>query len=231
MPIFDSIEQISNHGSVQGIIPRFFTQMNDMMTFAYGDEDGKKRSALQFQLVITDFTSFYDLFEEIKETFDTYKKGVQSGEFCKTDSQGVLQINRIKENKLNQLIKDFFIRGRLLLNNWAKSKVIDNELFKLNDLVIVKDSNFIKNSKSQLEKDEISRYENVYNAISKARNEFLTEFNQVRADYEHSNFKLPKFQIGIENDIIQFAEPKLLGHNLMSVIDYFYGSILNFVEI
>lgn len=230
-PLYNRIELISNHGPEQGIVIRFFLQMQEIAEYAFLDEKERNNRVWKYMnVVITDFTAFYDLYQEINEIFENYRKGVLNGEYIKIDERGIITTNRSLELKLKTKIKDFFIQGRILINNWAKSKAIDDDFFCLNDLLIVKDSNFLKNKKNLLEKDELCRYEYLFILIENSRNGFLKEFNQIRADIEHQNFNISSFKLDLKNGQIIFEQPKLYEKDLMKLLEYYFTSLFDFIE-
>ncbi len=230
-PFFSRIELVSNHGTDQGVTSQFFLQMQKMSEFAFSDENERNsRIGKYMNVVFPDFEVFYNLYHEINEIFNNYQKGILNGEFFTIDERGTITIDRSLEINLKTKIKDFFIKGRILINNWAKSKAIDDDFFCLNDLLIVNDSNFLKNKKILIEKDELKRYDYLFNLIEKSRNEFLTEFNQIRADIEHQNFTIPNFIIDYKKGKILFKQPKLRERNLIELLEHFYSSLFDFIE-
>jgi hypothetical protein len=230
-PIYNRIEKISNHGVEQGITTRFFLQMQKMSEYSFIDIDERNyRMGKYMNVVISDFTAFYDLKQEICDIFENYRTGILSGDFIKKDERGIVTINRSLETKLKLRIKDFFIQGRIVINNWAKSGAIDDDFFILNDLLIVKDSNFMKNKNALLDKDKIRRYEYLFEIIELSRAQFLTGFNQIRADIEHKNFEIPNFRNDYIDEQIVFQQPKIFEKDLMELIDYYYNSIFELIE-
>lgn len=97
-------------------------------------------------------------------------------------------------------------------------------------MLIVKDANFIKNKNALLGKDKIRRYEHLFEIIELARNEFLTSFNQIRAEIEHQNFVIPNFRLDFIDNKIVFEQPKLYDKDLMELLDYYYNSLFEFIE-
>ncbi len=230
-PLYDRIEFISSHGSEQGIVTRFFLQIKELANQAFLNENDRHLHLGQYMnVVLTDFTTFYDLYNELKQSFEEFQKGILNGELFKIDERGVAKIDRSLEFKIQTKIKEFFIKGRILLNNLAKSKVIDDEYFCLNDLIIVKDTNFKTNKLKFLAKDKLKRYEYLFDMIEYSRKNFLTTFNQIRADIEHDHFIIPRFKISFLNQNILFEQPMLKERVIMSQIDYYYNSILDFIE-
>lgn len=61
-PIYNRIERISNHGIEQGIVTRFYLQMQKMAEYAFIDENERNnRIGKYMNIVVSDFTAFYDL--------------------------------------------------------------------------------------------------------------------------------------------------------------------------
>ncbi len=230
--IFSKIEYLSNHGTDQGIIPRFYLQIAEIGELYFKDDKERDSKLGKYMLVvINDFTTFYDLFKEIETVYSEYIKGLESKEYYKFDGDNKIPtIDRTKELLLYSKIKNFFVQGRILINNWAKSGLVDDEFISLNNLLIVKDSNFIDKKKEYLNNDKSRNYEYLYNLIEKARNNFLKDFNQIRADIEHQNYSFDKFDIKCENDKIIVNQPNLIGKPLMDKIKFFYEEIFELVE-
>lgn len=230
-PLYDRIEFISSHGPEQGIITRFFLQIKELANQAFINENDRHRHLDQYMIVVlNDFTTFYDLYQELKETFDEFQKGILIGDLYKIDERGVATIDCSLEFKIHTKIKEFFIKGRILLNNLAKSKVIDDEYFCLNELIIVKDVNFKTNKLKFLEKDKLKRYEYLFDIVEYSRNNFLSTFNQIRADIEHDHFEIPRFKISFLNKSVIFEQPMLKEREIMSQLDFYYNSIFDFIE-
>ena len=158
--MFEGFQTISHHGSSQGITTRFIFQMLDLGRFAFTDKrqfDNKFQPF--FDVVINDFTHFYDLYHEIINLYNDYNQGLRDGRYIKFDERGVFTIDRENEIILSSKIKTFFINGRIVIQNWSNSKVIDDDYFELNKLLIVKEHNFKKNRELLLSKDSSNRYE------------------------------------------------------------------------
>jgi hypothetical protein len=78
--LFKGSETTSNHGTIQGIIPRFFLQMADMAKSAIPPEgEQAKKFEHFFEYNISDFTDFYDIFHEIKSIYIDYVDGLYDG--------------------------------------------------------------------------------------------------------------------------------------------------------
>jgi hypothetical protein len=112
----------------------------------------------------------------------------------------------------------------------VKSQVIDDGYIVLNELLLVKDENFKKNKDRFLNmRTEIS-YEILFRIIEDARQEFLNNFIQIRADFEHKNLQIPKFQVSDKNNKTEIIEPMFGKERLIEVIEFFYNRTLNFIE-
>lgn len=156
---------------------------------------------------VSDFTDFYDLFQDIKTLYIEYLDGLKSGKYYSVDENGSYHHDRTQELILKKKIKDIFISGRLLINNFAKTGIIDDNKIVLNDLLIVNDKNFHKNKSRFLENKEGISYEILFQIIEDSRNEFLNIFNQIRADIEHNNLQIGKFLVEKEKGEIKIKEP------------------------
>jgi len=229
-PLYTRINKLNNHGTKQGIIPRFVLQILDLEDKAFMPIGRLKKSYKYVNVVCSDFTSFYDLNQEIKIKRNEFHKRLISKEIVEIQENGVLSIDRTIETLLLQNVKDFFIKGRILLNNWAKSEVITDDFFDLKNLLIVKDSNFITNSNKYLSLDEHSRYEYLFKLIENGRIQFLNRFNSIRAKIEHEDLTLNYSRIEFINDEIIIFEPLLDNAAMYELVDFFYENILNLIE-
>ena len=225
-----SIYKLNSHGTEQGIIPRFVLQMLELEEKAFMPIGRLKKSYKYVNVASSDFTSFYDLNQEIKIKRSEFYKKLISQEIVETQQNGVLSIDRTIETSLLQNVKDFFIKGRILINNWARSEVITDEYFDLKNLLIVKDSNFINNAKHYLSLDEHRRYEYLFKLIENGRKQFLSRFNNIRARIEHENFQLYYSRIELINDEIKIFEPLLDNEPMYELVDFFYENILDLIE-
>lgn len=231
-PLFKGIETTSNHGTIQGIIPRFFLQMDEMAKIALpSKEERDKKFGHFFKNNISDFTDFYDTFHDIKSLYNDYVDGLKDGRYYSIDDRGSFNHDRSEEFILKKKIREFYIYGRLLLNNFAKSHIIDDDYIVLNDLLLVNDNNFERNKDKFLKMETEVSYKILFKIIQDARKEFLTDFNQIRADFEHRNIQIPKFQVKVNNDKVEIIEPMFDKHKLIDVIEFFYNRMLDFIEL
>jgi len=219
---FKGYSTFSNHGTSQGIIQRFYLQMVDMAQFAFDKEGIEERLNDFLNKNISDFTEFYDLFTELKSVYIDYKDGLKNGKYYSLDDKISFRHNRSNELVLKKKIKDFFIQGRLVINNFGKSGVINDGEFILSNFLIVKDSNFETNKLSCLNNPEGNKYRILIEILEEAREDFLSEFIQARADFEHQNLQIEDFKVEIINNQIEVIEPSLNNANLISKIEYFF---------
>lgn len=229
--LFKGYATFSNHGTSQGIIPRFYLQMIDMAQFAFDKEGVEERLQNFLDKNISDFTDFYDLFNELKSLYIDYRDGLKNGKYYSIDNKGSFRHDRSNELTLKKKIKDFFIQGRLVVYNFGKSGVINDGEFILNNFLIVKDGNFQKSKQSCIDSPAGNKYKLLIEIIEKAREDFLSEFNQIRADFEHQNLQIEDFKVQVLNDQIEVVEPTLGGMNLLSKIEYFYEQTLDLIEV
>ena len=232
MPLFERIEYGSGHGTMQGIYPRFYLQIHEI-----ADHCGKTKEEFDKifgeyrEKVMPDITNFYDLFHQIDDQYKKYNDGLRNEIYFSKDKQGTYNHDRKLEFQLINQIKDFFIKGRILLNNLSKSPILKDDLFNLELLLIVKDNNFIKNKNQLLDKDPLRRYEKLFEIVEDARAGFLNEFNQIRAEIEHNNFTINRFVIEILNGEIKVIEPCLGNDLLINKINFYYHQILRTIEL
>jgi hypothetical protein len=188
--LFQGYSTFSNHGTSQGIIPRFYLQMVDMAQFAFDKKSVEEKLQNFLYNNISDLTDFYDVFTELKSIYLDYREGLKSGKYYSLDDKGSFRHNRRSELVLKKKVKDFFIQGRLMIYNFGKSGVIDDKEFILNNFLIVNDKNFEKNKRNCLNSSVGKKYEILLRIIEKARKDFLTSFNQIRADFDIKTCKL-----------------------------------------
>ena len=112
-PYITGIYKLNEHGIKQGIIPRFVLQMLRLEEAASFPTNSPKKSYKYINVVCSEFTSFYDLHEEIIKKRKEYYKKLQSKEIIEFQQSEVLSIDRTIETSLLQNAKDFFIKGRI----------------------------------------------------------------------------------------------------------------------
>ena len=229
-PLYPSINKINNHCIHQGIIPRFILQMLELERIAFMPVGSIKKSYKYVKVASSDFTSFYDLNQEIKIKRKEFIEKIFSREIIEIQKNGTLSIDRTIETHLLEKVKDFFIKGRILVNNWAKSDVVSDEFVDLKNLLIVKDTNFITNTNHYLSLDKHRRYECIFEIIEDGRAQFLSRFNNIRARIEHDDLILNYSRIELINDEIRIFEPLLDNSAMYELVELFYENILNFIE-
>ena len=229
--IIKGYSTLSNHGTSQGIIPRFYLQMRDMAQFAIDKNDLENRFAKFMQKNIPDLTDFYDLFNEIKDIYTDYREGLQNGKYYSLNEKTAFHHDRSKEIILKRKIKDFFILGRLVVFNFGKSEIINDGNFILDNFFFVKDSNFEKNKLDYLENKSEIDYSILIEIIEKSRASFLTAFNQIRADFEHKNLQVDDFGVRFIDGKVEIVEPTFGHSNLLTEMEISYEKILDLIEI
>jgi hypothetical protein len=139
--LFQGYSTFSNHGTSQGIIPRFYLQMVDMAKFALDQEALSEKLQQFLDTNISDFTEFYDIYIELRETYIDYREGLTNRKYYSIDERGAFRHDRSKELILKKKTKDFFIQGRLVVYNFGKSGVIDDK-----ELGCISNFRFCKNT-------------------------------------------------------------------------------------
>lgn len=232
MKLFERIEYGSGHGTSQGIYPRFYLQIQEIANYSGIEKEKRDKIFAEYhEKVFPDITHFYDIYHEIELEYKKYHDGLLDGTYFKRDAQGTYIHDRAKEFDLGNKFMDFFIKGRILLNNLSKSDIIKDDHFNIRQLLIVKDLNFEQNKNAQLEGDPLRRYTPMFEILENARKDFLQEFNQVRADIEHNNFKVNRFVVETNSDVITIIEPVLNDDLIINKIEFFYTNILRAIEL
>ncbi len=231
-PYYSSIEKISNHGLEQGIVPRFIFQLQKNYNFAFlNDNDRDFKFGTYINVVIKDLIPLYDLLQEIKRTHLEYKTTQLDGKHISINGNGVLNTDRTLEREIKEKVKTFFINGKILINDWSKCAIFDNDLFCLKKLLFVPDNIFNKNKLMLLEKDSDRNYEFLFDIIENARTIFLGEFIKIRNDIEHNDFILPNYYLNIIDGKILFEEPVLKGRNLIDALSFYFAYICELIEV
>lgn len=227
--IFSKIETTSNHGTEQGIIPRFEIQMIELYRIAItNSKEYEFNKFINYTIVVVpEITHLYDIHLSLVQKFDIYKDGMISGEFSKIQC-GIPYFDRSIELEIIDLIKDFFIRGRILLENFRKSQIIDDNYFCLDKLLMVNEKNFQKNKQDQKALIPDKRYDILYDLIENSRQRFLNDFNDIRVGFEHNQAIIDKFDFDFNKKIV--IEPILNKMKLSLAIDFYYDSILDMIE-
>jgi hypothetical protein len=112
----------------------------------------------------------------------------------------------------------------------GESEIITDNYFDLNKLLLVNDKNYILNKKELISKSPDYRYNCLFNLIEKARTEFLSDFNNIRVNFEHNQLLLDKYEVILEGNSKKIIEPKLGNKNLSFAINYYYENILELIE-
>ncbi|GHT38836.1 hypothetical protein FACS189437_00620 [Bacteroidia bacterium] len=234
-PIYNRIEKLNNHGIEQGVVPRFILQISEMQnnTFIFKtEEERNQKVGLYTNIIVNHLCPLYDLYQEILFLNSDYKENVLNGSYISIDERGIITTDRIIEEKIKNSIKVFFINGKILINTWADSHVVDDGLFCLSKLLFVKDKDFRKQKETYNTQDSKDRkYSYIFEIIENARNMFLKQFTNIRNDIEHHNFIIPNYLLNIENGIIIFEEPTLEGKRLVQLVGFYYNYICELIEL
>lgn len=227
--MFGRMETLSNHGTAQGIIPRFNSQMDAMVEMAFGEERKKLHFDFLFNNMV-DFTDFYDIHLLIHTTYDNYIAGLRSGEYFSPENVKSKIHDRSLEIELAKHTKSFFIQGKQLLNNFAKSGLIDDGALKMSEIMFAKKAAYDAKRK-QINKLDGPFYEILFRIMDNYRERVTMPFFEIRNEYEHSNFKLAKFDVNFQGDELVIQKPDLGGLPLVKAIDFLYEEILNYIEL
>ncbi len=231
MEILGNITYRSNHGIYQGIIPRFFLHFEEMSKMAfYNDKDRKAIFHAYYEKNLDDFTNFYDSYNNIVNLHKEYIDGIISGLYFKCLANGKFSADKSPEVILKKNVQDFFRDGKTLINNFAKSKLLDDGRFELSKLLAVSPKNYRKAKESMLPNLKIKGYSGLFQIIEDAEKEFKKDFFLIRDDFEHNQFRVPDFQISLQNDTVHIVEPQIIGENVFKLIHLYYHKTFNFIE-
>ena len=220
---------ISDHGTSSGIWPRFFLQMVDLGEWSIGKSAFENRAGIYFDSVMPLITDFSDTHDEIIKMISDYKSGILSGKYLKFDAKGQYTHTKTPENKIEVKVKEFFIKGKILLVNFVKSGIVDDPTFLLKNFYFA-DSTKFENQKEIYLAEPNHRYLPLINLTEKAQEEFLREFSKIRGDIEHNHFSLPDFPITIEENNGRVDEPDFCDNDLSTTISSFYNQLLEWIE-
>ena len=226
--MFGKVVQLSGHGTSTGIWPRFFLQMIELAPFAIGKNEFDKNQ-VYFDNVMPQITKLYDIYHKFKEVLDDYREGIQSGKYYIINDRGQITHDKIPEVEIFNLARDFFINGKIMLVNFAKSGVIDDNTFKLEDFYFSDEKKFEIKKQEYLQTSD-GRYLALINLLEKAQNDFLRPFNKIRGDIEHSHFKINDFKLEETQHGAFILEPIFDDRNLSLSLQFFYENILDVIE-
>jgi len=230
--MFGRIETISNHGTGQGVFPRFFNQMKELWEMAFGANSNyaQNQTEYYFNNTIHEITAFYDIYTEILEMHDEYIEGLNNGKYYIKNERGHVTLDRKVELKMRERIKDFFIKGRIIFTQLIKSELIKDQYLDLNKFLLVSPKNFSKNWQEYTDNDPQERYYYIIKLIDRGRKQFLNDFSEYRNQIEHRTFNLDKHEIIEENGRLIIKQPKLNGLPLIRGLEFFFENIFDLAE-
>jgi hypothetical protein len=224
-------ELISTHGTAQGILPRFQLQPWELAKLALDKkfEIHFSPGSKYFDGVVLELTQLYDIYNEIISLTKDYKEGVENGKYFKTDERGHTTFDREKELKVKKLTNDFFVKGKIVLVNLANSELIKDSDFDFNSFYFCNDERFEHRKAEYLNKSD-GKYKCIIDMMSKAKIDFLTEFNKIRGAIEHDQFTIDPFKL-IKTAKGQYViEPDINNKYLTVKLTEFYEALLEYVE-
>lgn len=231
MGLLGKIVYTSNHGTAQGIISRFFFHFEEMSKMAFfGDLERKKRYKDYYDKNLNDFTNFYDSYQQVIQLRKEYIEGIISGKYYKHFENGEFTADKSPEVKIMKSIQDFFKDGKPFLNNFAKSKLLDDGVFELEKLLVVSEKNYNRTKLEITPNLKLKGYEVLFNIIEDAQTSFKKDFFLIRDKLEHNYMKLPDFEVKTENGITNIIDPHLDGKNIFMLIDLYYSKTLDLIE-
>ena len=231
MGFLGKIVYTSNHGTSQGIIPRFFLHFEKMSEMAFlGDKDRKQTYLDYYDKNLNEFTNFYDSYHQILELRKSYIEGIISGKYYERFENGEFTADKSPEIKIKKAIQDFFKDGKPLLTNFAKSGLLDDGALVLNRLLVVSEKSYNRAKTEILPLLKLKGYEVIFNLIEDAQNEFKKDFFLIRDEFEHNSLRLPDFEFLFENGVLKIIDPKYQDKNIFKLIDKFYYKTFDLIE-
>jgi len=222
-------EYISNHGTAQGIWPRFYLQIADLAELAVGKSEFIDRTGIYLQKVIPDLTNLYDIYHKIITAIEDYKTGIESGKYFSVNERGHSSWNRLNEVEISNLTKDFIIRCKITLVNFIKCGITDECDFKISDFYFCDEKKF-QNKKQQYIKKGDNKYLPLIDLIENANSGFLNQLNEIRGSIEHNLFSLDKFTLNRTENFATISEPDLQERPISKQLTFYYEKILEFIE-
>jgi|GEM_PF-2450988 len=227
------LETYSNHGTEQGIIPRFYEQIFDLAKDGGLKKEFEQKSKIYFENVIPEFTQFYDLNKEIQDLIYDYKEGVRTGRYFSISERGHSVLNKHNELKIQSRVKDFFIRGKIAIVYFMKCGIIDDDSdFKLEKFFLCKKDEDFNKRKTEYINKHGNKYKPILDLFQKYKSDIndLSEFNEIRGDIEHNPFKLDDFVLINSTEGISIKEPMIKGVILSSKLQSYLDNIFDFIE-
>ena len=108
-------ETLSHHGSEKGTWMRFFLQPKDLASSGLCGAEFDIRAGEFFSAAMPEIINFYDIHEELISLIKAFRIGVNNGTFYSVDGRGSSRFDRSLEIRIQNLVKDFFIRGKVTL--------------------------------------------------------------------------------------------------------------------
>lgn len=223
------IETSPGYGTKQGIMPRFYLQMENICKFLNGESFLDKIPSTFLSKIIPELTNFYDVRNKLQTTTQEFIQGVRNGTLYKIDNDGSTTFLRKKEFEISNLTKDFFIRGKVLLVLFFKSDILAHGNFKIEDFYFCDDKKF-ERKYMQNQSGQYAKYLPLLNVLQKARHVFLNEFSKTRGDIEHEDFAIERFKLIHEDSTTTLQEPNFQGSKLSERTDFYYNHILDLIE-
>lgn len=223
------LETSPGYGSEQGIIPRFYLQLNELCNFLNAPSFVRIIPEKFLKTIIPELANFYDLNNSLQTTIKEFLVGVRDGTLYRVREDGSSSFIRQKEFEISNLTKDFFIRGKILLVKYFRGDIVVDHDFKLSHYYFCDDTKF-QTKYSQYNSAKSQKYLPLLNVLRAARISFLNEFANTRGSIEHDDFELDRFTLHHEDTKTTLIEPNFQGDILSNKIALYYNRILELIE-
>jgi hypothetical protein len=227
--LFGRAETISNHGTQQGIVPRFQLQSLKLAKMSF-IPNAENRVFEFCDYCLDDFTNFYDIHELIMKKHQSYLSGLNDGSLYNLGSVHSPFHDRTLEIEIRKHVKDFFIAGRQMLDNFAKSKFLDDDKLEFGKIIFSKTNKYEELKKEVISMANKPNYQMLFRIVDNYKPKVTEPFVKIRASFEHDNYKLGKFMVTDDDKHIVITEPEIEGKNFIEAIDFFYRNIFSYLE-
>ncbi len=226
------INYFSNHGTSQGIIPRFFLNFKDMSTFAFMGDKTREELYRNYEKTHQEaFTNFYDMYFEIQKLRLEYINGLNSGKYFKFLEKGKTSSDTTPEITIRRKIKEFFMSGRQLVESFGRSGLLDDEEFKISKFLLA-DAEKVEHYKSKYSKNfRFPRgYTKIIDMVLDANSHFKVDFFSIRGKLVHDNLQISPFRLESANGRLVIYEPTIKGVNVFVQIEKYFNGTFDLIE-
>ena len=179
--------------------------------------------------IMPDIKSLYDKYHSIIAKVSEYKVGVETGKLYQIDKKGQTTLDRSLENEIQDILKDFFSKGKIVHRLFFNSELVKQDEFDLKKFAFGNAADFSKKKEEYIRNSD-GRFLSIISLLGKANEEFLNELQEFRNESQKKPFKLEKFSIVHTEKGFTIIEPPLNNQPLTQKITSIYNGLLNLIE-